>query len=148
MTFLLVFSPRPTVVNLQVITFRLNALDTAYWPRVSSGLGAFAAGLLAGGSSRSNVNPCGRPLTTFATSMSISSHLMAAYTGASVNIGVNAPPLTFVLEPGRDGVVVLKLGAGNGVNALADLKLDGAARDSVCLEADMPTVAGKFRVGV
>lgn len=66
---------------------------------------------------------------------------MAAYTGVSVNIGVNAPPLALVLEPGRDGVEVPKLGA----DALADLKLDGAARDSVSLEAD---VTGKFRVGV
>ena len=54
----------------------------------------------------------------------------------------------FVLEPGRDGVEVPKLRADGGANALADLKLDGAARDGVSLEADVPIVAGKFRVGV
>jgi hypothetical protein len=78
---------------------------------------------------------------------------MATYTGVSVNIGVNAPPLMLVLEPGRDdddGVVgAPKLGANDGgANALADLKLDGPARDGVTLEKDMPMVASKFREGV
>lgn len=73
---------------------------------------------------------------------------MGTYTGVSFNIGVNAPPLMLVLEPGRDGVEAPKLGAGDGANALADLKLDGPARDGVCLETDVPTVTGKFRVGV
>lgn len=73
---------------------------------------------------------------------------MGTYTGVSVNIGVNAPPLTLVLEPGRDAAEAPKLGAGDGVNALADLKLDGPARDGVSLERDVPTVATKFRVGV
>jgi len=98
-----------------------------------------------GGSFRSKVNPCGKPLTTFATSMSNSSHLMGTYTGASVNIGVYAPPLMLDLEPGREPP---KLGADEGVNALADLKLDGAARDGVSLERDAPTEASRFRVGV
>lgn len=70
---------------------------------------------------------------------------MGTYTGASVNNGVNAPPLMLDLEPGRDEAEVPKWGVDDGVNALADLKLDGAARDGVSLEA---VVAGKFRVGV
>lgn len=73
---------------------------------------------------------------------------MAAYTGVSVSIGVNAPPLMLDLEPGRDWVEPLEWGAGAGVYPLADLKLDGAARDGVSLDAAAPTVTGKFRVGV
>jgi len=73
---------------------------------------------------------------------------MAVYTGVSANIGVNAPPLMLVLDPGRDGVEVPKLGANGGANPLADLKLDGPARDGVSLETDAPTVTGRLRVGV
>jgi hypothetical protein len=73
---------------------------------------------------------------------------MGTYTETSVNPGVNAPPLRLVLEDGRDEVEGRKLGAEGCANALADLKLDGMARDGVSLEADAPTVGSRFRVGV